>query len=205
MKIGNVKWEWTVPNVLSLIRIVLVPIFVVLYWLSINDMAYLYWALGMLVLSGLSDMFDGMIARRFNQISDMGKLLDPVADKLTQVAVVLCVALRHGELWWLFVICFVKELLQAVGSMVLMGKGLKVEGARWYGKAATVMFYVTMAFIVFSDYFLTAYHSVTSVITLVMAIILSVLLLIAFVGYAQVFVQAKQGLLTAEKTEEKEE
>lgn len=203
MMIGNVKWEWTVPNVLSLIRIALVPAFVVLYWLSINDTVYLYWALGMLVLSGLSDMFDGMIARRFNQISDMGKLLDPVADKLTQVAVVLCVALRHTELWWLFVICFVKELAQAIGSLVLMREGLKVEGAHWYGKVATFVFYVTMAFIVFSDYFLTAYRSVTSVITLVLAIILSILLVIAFVGYAQVFVQAKKKL--AEKAEKKEE
>ena len=79
-------------------RLLLLPVFVTLYLMSDTRPELLYWALGILVLSGLTDLFDGIIARHFHQISDMGKLLDPLADKLTQIAVVLSLAIRHKEM-----------------------------------------------------------------------------------------------------------
>ncbi|MBE6793126.1 MAG: CDP-alcohol phosphatidyltransferase family protein, partial [Ruminococcaceae bacterium] len=74
------RFEWTIPNLLSLVRIALIPLFA---WLYLSD--YLWWSVAVLVLSGATDWFDGVIARKFNQISEAGKYLDPAADKLTQV------------------------------------------------------------------------------------------------------------------------
>lgn len=105
----SIEWKMTIPNALSLFRIALVPAFAVLYLCSGPDNYLLYWALGILVLSGLTDSFDGIIARKFNQITDLGKLLDPIADKLTQVTVVLCLAIRNTYLIPLLIICVVKD------------------------------------------------------------------------------------------------
>ena len=100
MQILHVTWKWNIPNALSLLRIALVPVFLLLYLARLDR-----WAFAVLVLSGLTDALDGFIARRFNQITDCGKLLDPISDKLTQVAVVIALATRYGELWPLMVLC----------------------------------------------------------------------------------------------------
>ena len=133
MQAFNVQWKWNVPNALSLLRLALVPTFSVLYLLQLD-----YWAFGALALSGITDFLDGFIARRFNQITDCGKLLDPLADKLTQVMVVVCLTTRFRELLPLTVICFIKELCQAVGGMILLHSGCQVRGSKWFGKVATV-------------------------------------------------------------------
>ena len=75
---------WTIPNLLSFFRILLIPAFAVLF-----SKGQLVWAVVMLALSGLSDFFDGKIARRFNQVSELGKILDPIADKLTQATIAI--------------------------------------------------------------------------------------------------------------------
>ena len=105
----------------------------------------MYWAIGVLVLSGVTDFLDGKIARRFHQISEVGKLLDPVADKLTQVTVLLCLAIRTARLWPLFIVCLLKELLQLIGGWLMLRRGAKVQGAKWYGKVSTFVFYFVMA------------------------------------------------------------
>ena len=116
----KIPWKWTVPNALSLFRLLLVPVIAITYWASEYDETYLYVAVGALVLSGLSDAMDGWIARRFNQITEIGKLLDPIADKLTQVTVVVCLTLRYPRLLPLLAICVVKEACQAIGGFLLL-------------------------------------------------------------------------------------
>ncbi|MBQ9414729.1 MAG: CDP-alcohol phosphatidyltransferase family protein [Clostridia bacterium] len=149
----KVKWVWTIPNVLSLLRIALVPVFAVLYLKSAEQPPLLYYAVGVLVLSGVTDFLDGQIARRFHQVSEIGKLLDPLADKLTQVTVVLCLAIHIPRLMALLVICLIKEVLQLIGGWLLLRRGAKVQGARWYGKISTFVFYLAMAlFVVFPLY-----------------------------------------------------
>ncbi len=147
----KLKWVWTVPNVLSLMRIAMVPVFMVLYLQSEARPSLLYGAIGVLVLSGLTDLFDGVIARRCNQISEIGKILDPAADKLTQIAVMICLAMRLPRLWPLVAIGFVKELLQTIGAALLLFKRkAPVQGSRWCGKVSTFVFYTVMAlFVVF--------------------------------------------------------
>ncbi len=144
----SIKWVWTVPNGLSLLRLALVPVFAALYLLSNQNPVLLYWSIGALILSGLSDLFDGIIARRFHQVTEIGKILDPIADKLTQVTVVLCLAVRMPRLWPLLVVCLVKEILQSVGALLLLKSGAKVQAARWYGKVSTFVFYFAMAMFV---------------------------------------------------------
>ena len=143
-----VEVKWTVPNMLSLLRILLLPVFAALYLTSRVHPALLWWALGVLILSGATDFLDGIIARRFNQISDFGKILDPLADKLTQVVVVICLATRYPALITLVVIILVKELAQVIGGLFLLKKGDEVRGARWFGKISTGVFYGSMALIV---------------------------------------------------------
>lgn len=145
----KIKWEWTIPNALSLFRIALIPAMAASY---LTDCDLWIPAL-LLVLSGLTDLFDGAIARRFNQISEIGKLLDPLADKLTQVTVVVCLAVNYPPLWWLVAIVFVKELLQAIGGFLLINKlDGEVTAAKWFGKVTTALFYVVMvALVVFPN------------------------------------------------------
>ena len=136
MQIFNVTWKWNVPNALSLVRMALIPVFMGLYF-SHQDL----WAFAVLLLSGLTDAVDGWIARRFNQITDCGKLLDPLSDKLTQVAVVISLATRYAELWPLAALCFVKETCQAIGGIVMLKRKCEVRGSLWFGKVSTTVLF----------------------------------------------------------------
>lgn len=188
----KLKWEWTIPNMLSLFRIALVPVFAVLYLKSEQQPSLLGWAIGVLVLSGLTDMFDGLIARKCNQISEIGKVLDPTADKLTQVTVVLCLTLRMPRLWPLLVLCFLKELFQSIGAaLLLFREQSQVQAARWYGKISTVVFYVTMAlYVVFPPAPaapLVGNWNMPLWLFMSLGVLVGLLMLIAFSGYARVF------------------
>lgn len=140
----------TIPNLLSLFRILLIPIFVVVY--VRQETIFSIWPISILILSGLTDLLDGWIARRFHQISDVGKVLDPAADKLTQVAVVAALTIRYHQLLVLLVIYVVKELLILIGGMVMIKSRQEVPSAKWFGKIATFEFYFAMAlFLIFPN------------------------------------------------------
>lgn len=177
MRIINIEWKWNVPNALSVLRIGLVPVFMVLY-LSHKDM----WAFSVLLLSGLTDVLDGMIARRFHQITDCGKLLDPLSDKLTQVAVVLSLTTRFGELLPLAVLCLIKESCQAVGGILLLKNNSAVRGSKWFGKLSTVVFYVCMLVLVLWRDRLTSWLGWSLIGTA------GVCMLLAFIGYLRMFI-----------------
>lgn len=130
----------TVPNILSIVRLLLIPVIV---WLYSFENEYKMAALVLLV-SGLTDTIDGFIARRFSMISNLGKILDPVADKLTQGVVMLCLAHRFPLMWIAIILFIVKELSNAVTHLVAMKKTGKVYGADWHGKITTVLLYAMM-------------------------------------------------------------
>lgn len=188
----KLKWVWTVPNVLSLLRIALIPVFAVLYLMSDQRPELLIWAVAALAASGVTDLFDGMIARKFNQVSEIGKLLDPVADKLTQVTVVLCLAIRLPRLWPLVILIAAKELLQAIGAGLMLFKtDVKVQPARWYGKVCTFVFYFAMGLFVafplpgeaplFFDWYMPEW------LFIVLVIVVAVCMAFAFYQYAHLF------------------
>ena len=179
MQVLNVTWKWNVPNALSLLRILLVPVFLVLF-LNHWDR----WAFGVLVLSGVTDALDGFIARRFNQITDCGKLLDPISDKLTQVAVVLALGTRYRELLPLTILCMVKESCQAVGGAIMLKRRYAVRGSKWFGKASTVVFYGCMSALVLLR--------LSLLMRWLLVAVAGVCMLVAFVGYLRIFIQASR-------------
>lgn len=132
-----------IPNILSGFRILLVPLFA--WQMTAGNAAA---AAGILILSGVTDMLDGMLARKFGWITQLGKVLDPAADKLTQVTVCIMLAIHLRRYWWLFAILLLKELVMLILGGGLLKKGVKLDGAKWFGKITTVLFYVTMTAIV---------------------------------------------------------
>ncbi|MBO5415973.1 MAG: CDP-alcohol phosphatidyltransferase family protein [Clostridia bacterium] len=138
----------TIPNLLSLFRLALIPVIV---WLYCGARDY-YAAIGVILLSGLSDIVDGFIARRFNMVSDFGKILDPVADKLTQGALLVCLLFKYKLMWALIAIFLVREIAMIVMGMVVIKRSDEVNSAKWYGKVNTVVLYsVMMALILFPN------------------------------------------------------
>lgn len=131
---------FTIPNVLSMFRIMLIPLIV---WLYSAKQAY-GWALLVLILSGLTDIVDGFIARKWNMVSDLGKILDPIADKLTQFVTLCCLLCRFPHMWLPVCIMFVKEIVAGVTGLLAVKKSGEVKGADWHGKLCTVMLYSTI-------------------------------------------------------------
>lgn len=133
----------TVPNLLSVVRIAIVPFFA--YYFMRDDIVISVVLIG---LSGLSDAVDGFIARRFNQVTELGKILDPFADKITQATVAVCLAIKYPTICPLLILLIVKELAMLSLSVALLKKMRKPCAAKWYGKVATTLFYVSVIAIV---------------------------------------------------------
>ncbi len=135
---------FTIPNILSYIRILLIPVFIISYLRAESQNEY-YLAALILFVSGFTDLADGWIARHFNQITRLGKTVDPIADKLTQAAVAICLALRIKGMIFILVLHLIKEGFMAINNIILIrsGKG-PLDGAMWFGKLSTAAFYLLM-------------------------------------------------------------
>lgn len=131
---------FTIPNFLTLLRICMIPFLV---WVYVGRRDTLLTVL-ILVLSGLTDVLDGIIARRFDMVSDLGKALDPLADKLTQATVVGCLLVRFPIMIVMLVIFCIKEIFVTIAHLALVQRSGRVSGARWHGKATTVLLWLTM-------------------------------------------------------------
>lgn len=127
-----------IPNILTVARFFLIP--VIIYFLVTDQ--YLL-AFVFLTISGLTDVLDGFIARKFNFITNFGKLIDPLADKATQIAVLLTLAFKNIIPFWMILIVALKEAAMIAGASFLYGKELVVS-SKWYGKLSTVLFYVAI-------------------------------------------------------------
>ncbi len=190
-QLGNLmEGAMTIPNLLSVIRIILIPVFLVLFLKG----SYLAAAI-VLGISGLTDLFDGKIARAFNQVSNLGKLLDPIADKLTQITLAIAFffyfhasddALLRGASWlfWAFVL---KELLMLIGGVLLLTHDITPQAAIMYGKVATVAYYVVMILLLLFSPGFGVFHNwftLPSVAIIILVLISVVLTIIAFFAYA---------------------
>ena len=96
-----------------------------------------------LTISGATDVLDGFIARKFNFITNFGKLIDPLADKTTQISTLIALSFAGIIPFWILVVVFIKEAIMIAGASFLYGKQLVVS-SRWYGKLATVIFYIAI-------------------------------------------------------------
>ena len=140
------KWKkeiCTVPNLLSLFRLLLIPIYLHCY----REKAYLL-AGAILTLSCLTDLADGWIARKFHMISNLGKVLDPLADKLTQFFLLLSLARIYPMIRPMLVLFLIKELFQLGTMLVFIRKGKVLEGALYAGKLCTCVLFVSLTVLV---------------------------------------------------------
>ena len=132
---SKIEEEWlTIPNILSYIRILLIPVIVILFANGYN-----IWTLVVVVISTLTDIADGFIARRFNMITDFGKFIDPVADKATQLTIFICLITKFPLMLLPFCVLLVKELGSLLLRLAVYRKNNIVEGAHWHGKMSTTI------------------------------------------------------------------
>lgn len=136
-----------VPNILTILRFLLIPI--ILYFIFAGN-----YILGFIffTISGATDILDGCIARKFNLISNFGKLMDPLADKLTQISVLASLVIVDIIPVWILAIVILKELIMVIGASFLYGKDVVVY-SKWYGKLATVLFYLAIVISLFTKQF----------------------------------------------------
>ena len=141
------KEVFTIPNLLSLFRLVLIPVYVVIY-LNATQMHEYFLAGTILAVSCLTDMIDGKIARRFNMISTVGKILDPIADKLTQFTLTLCLSIEYPILRFVLVLFVIKEGFQGIMGLINLRKGKMLPGALLAGKVCTTVLFLSLIVLV---------------------------------------------------------
>ena len=135
-----------VPNTLTVLRFILIPF--ILHFLVYDEFIL---AIVFLTISGLTDILDGTIARKFNFITNFGKLIDPLADKITQLSILWMLVSKNIIPLWILVIVLLKEATMVAGASFLYGKELVVS-SKWYGKASTVLFYFAIVLtMIFKD------------------------------------------------------
>ena len=163
----------TLPNILSFFRLMLIPLIVYLF-----ETEQYWWAFGALLLSGATDVVDGWIARTFHLVSDFGKALDPVADKLTQIAVLFCLM---REYWWVLAVLIFKEVFIGVMTLIALNKTGSVYSAGWYGKLCTVVIYLSMFILILWQPIIGSVPNPTFV--LIDSLLIVALVLFSFVKY----------------------
>jgi len=202
-----------IPNILTVLRFVLIPGIIS----AIVKQQYIL-AFIILTISGLTDVLDGYIARKFNFITDFGKLVDPLADKATQISILATLVIVNIIPKWILIIIIVKEFAMISGASFLYGKDLVVS-SKWYGKLSTVLFYIAIVVSLFINQFETWIISNTFVnsstnplISLdkpiyILALICSVFSLIMYIQafYAQGYLKGIQNREHKENTPIKEE
>lgn len=194
MRINNWKKElFTIPNVLSLFRLALIPVYVVIFLRADSKNDY-FLAATILAVSCLTDLIDGKVARHFNMVSTVGKVLDPFADKITQFTLILCLAVQHPVIWLLVGLFFVKEVFQLVAGSITFKKGIMLKGALMTGKICTTVLFISLILMVMIP---TMSDRTINIIVIIDA----VFLLISFSDYLYTYAKRKNRFQPVNKDE----
>ena len=186
------NWN-TIPNWLCFIRIALIPVFTALFVKEQYIAAFIT-----MIVAALTDVFDGKIARKFNMVSNLGKILDPIADKLSQIAIVIILRVKFwdGPLKYILFLFIFKELLMVIGAGILMAKGMRPVAAEVWGKLATVVFYTFMITIIaigpngaLLSIDLFKGLELNNTVIMIMVIISAILAFASLFGYAPGFIR----------------
>jgi cardiolipin synthase (CMP-forming) len=176
------KRNMSTPNLISLLRILLIPL---IFWFYLDGKIMA--AVAVVAVSGISDAVDGYIARHYNQITTLGKVLDPLADKLTQIALAVCLCTSFPEIMPLILLLLVKELTMLYWGLRLLKIGRTPISARWWGKLSTTVFYVGVIMIMLWSEILGAVG-----VTIITNIIL-IVMLFSMVRYGLLFIAMMRG------------
>ena len=179
----------TIPNAISFIRILLITPFVAFF------LGGMYIPAAITVgLSGLSDCFDGMIARKLNQESEIGKILDPLADKLTLIAVGVCLIFIEPFVLPLMILMIIKDVLMIIGGSIIIKKGVVPPKSLWYGKVSTILFYVAVITIVT----MAVLNYTNQTLTLILLGVTMVFMIYSLINYAVIFFRINRELKNRE-------
>ena len=182
------------PNKLTVLRFILVPIFMVVMMLPINDTISRIVSAFLFIVTALTDMLDGKIARKLNQVSNLGKMLDPIADKLTVFAIAIILFLRFHQaenetlvaFSWVFLLFIIKDLIMLGFGLFMILLGMHPVAAEIYGKLATLAFYSVMALIMAIGPEVGAfrnYYVLPDNIMMILVVISVILTFLAFFSY----------------------
>lgn len=172
---------FTVPNLITYVRFILIIPFA--YFFLKEEYISSAICIG---LSGLSDCFDGLTARKLNQVTSLGKILDPIADKVTLLVVVVCMVIFVPVVLPVLIILLLKDVLMLLGGTDLINKGITPPAAKWYGKVGTVVFYISVCIIVFLKAFLN-YENFALDLTLLSVTALT--MIFALYQYGKIYIQ----------------
>lgn len=176
----NLRREvFSIPNIMGYFRIILIPIFLYFYYNATSIKDY-YIVAGIVCISGITDFLDGYIARKFNMITELGKFIDPLADKLTQAALVFSLAFRYELMWYLVGLFIIKEGFMAIMGIIMLRKGKKLDGAKWFGKLCTAILYIVM-------FILILFPKINDIRANLLILVCLIFMLISFVLYIQVY------------------
>ena len=192
--VGELFENWnTIPNWLCFLRIALIPIFSVLFIKEHYIIAFV-----LMIIAAVTDLLDGKIARKYNMVSNLGKILDPIADKLSQVAIVIILIFKfwsfEGILKYLLFLFIAKELIMVIAGALLLAKGMRPVAAEMWGKVATTVFYIFMIAIIaigpngalVGVWF---FKALPTPVIYVMVIISVILAFVSLFGYAPGFIR----------------
>ncbi len=187
----NEKWSFkpsdlvTIPNILSYLRLILVVPFVYYFIRGLyDDPRHYITAAVCIIISGLTDCFDGLLARKLNQVTSLGKILDPLADKITLIAVAVCMVIYIPALLPLMLVLFIKDFTMLICGLVLLVKKIPLPASRWYGKVATVVFYISVTVIIFLK---AVYQYENPTLILVLFCITAAVMIFALLNYSKMF------------------
>ena len=182
MIIRNWKKEiCTIPNLLSFFRLILIPVYMAIYINAQETRDYII-AGSILAVSCLTDMVDGKIARKYNMITTLGKFLDPLADKITQFTLIICLALRYPILWAVSVLFFVKELFQLIAGILAANRGYILKGALITGKVCTTILFIRLVAMVI-------FPNIGDISISIIALVDTAFLLISFADYFRTYTE----------------
>ena len=179
---------WSIPNILCYIRFLLIPVFIILYIKAEAPKQYLQ-AAAVVLVSGMTDFLDGFIARTFHMITDLGKLIDPMADKLTQASLIFVLVVKLKWMFLLMILFVIMQLFLLVAGLVMLKKGIKLSGSKWFGKVSTAVFYAVMLVLI-------SIPALNITITNLLMLVCGGFLLLSFLLYIKEYMDMYHGLKT---------
>ncbi|HHU73393.1 MAG TPA: CDP-alcohol phosphatidyltransferase family protein [Clostridiales bacterium] len=173
---------WNIPNILCYIRFLLIPVFISLYIKEAYKQAAI-----VVLISGLTDFLDGFVARTFHMVTEFGKLIDPLADKLTQASLIFVLVVRIKWMFLLLILFVIMQLFMLFAGLIMLKKGKKLNGAKWFGKVSTTVFYAVMLVLV-------ALPNLTTNIQNILMLVCGAFLLLSFLLYINEYVKMYRAL-----------